>query len=232
MWYTAYISRSGGTVYAIASKAVVLWTCGFESHLRHTMHPSLQKMNKGKLAYVIGLAIGDGNLSNPNGRATRLRISCDSRYPHLIDNIIDALREIFPNNKVNTITRPSNCIDVSVYSNKLESLLGWKANLGPKFKQSVSVPTWILKENYLIKHCLRGLFETDGSIYNDRGYIMVNFVTTIPALAKNVMDMINKINFTANYYEINRKPPYKTRYNIRISKNAELFIKTIQINKS
>jgi hypothetical protein len=28
-------------------------------------------------AYVIGLAIGDGNLSNPSGRAVRLRITCD-----------------------------------------------------------------------------------------------------------------------------------------------------------
>jgi hypothetical protein len=35
-------------------------------------------------AYVLGLAIGDGNLSNPNGRAVRLRITCDTKYPILI----------------------------------------------------------------------------------------------------------------------------------------------------
>jgi hypothetical protein len=34
--------------------------------------------------YVIGLAIGDGNLSNPNGRAVRLRIACDTKFPALI----------------------------------------------------------------------------------------------------------------------------------------------------
>jgi hypothetical protein len=39
-------------------------------------------------AYVIGLAIGDGNLSNPNGRAIRLRISCDTNYPHLLEKNI------------------------------------------------------------------------------------------------------------------------------------------------
>ncbi len=38
-------------------------------------------------AYVIGLAIGDGNLSNPNGRAVRLRITCDTKYPRLVGNI-------------------------------------------------------------------------------------------------------------------------------------------------
>ena len=36
-------------------------------------------------AYVIGLAIGDGGLSNPNGRAVRLRITCDIKYPLLIE---------------------------------------------------------------------------------------------------------------------------------------------------
>jgi hypothetical protein len=39
-------------------------------------------------AYVIGLAIGDGNLSNPSGRAVRLRSGrvpcgpCDARTSH------------------------------------------------------------------------------------------------------------------------------------------------------
>ena len=38
-------------------------------------------------AYVVGVAIGDGNLSNPNGRAVRLRITCDKKYPALIARI-------------------------------------------------------------------------------------------------------------------------------------------------
>ena len=40
-------------------------------------------------AYVIGLAIGDGDLSNPNGRAVRLRITCGSQYPALIAKVND-----------------------------------------------------------------------------------------------------------------------------------------------
>jgi hypothetical protein len=47
-------------------------------------------------AYVIGLAIGDGNLSNPNGRAVRLRITCDTKYPALIDKISTALKQLLP----------------------------------------------------------------------------------------------------------------------------------------
>lgn len=49
--------------------------CGFDSHHAHNMN----KEDKRNLAYVIGIAFGDGNLSNPNGRAVRLRVSCDKK---------------------------------------------------------------------------------------------------------------------------------------------------------
>ena len=60
--------------------------CGFDSHYPHPKmtHKNLVKNN---LAYIIGIALGDGNLSNPNKRAVRLRITCDTGYPGLIENI-------------------------------------------------------------------------------------------------------------------------------------------------
>ena len=56
--------------------------------------------DKNLQAYIIGLAIGDGNLSNPNGRAVRLRITCDNKYPGLIDRIARSLQKLLPKNKV------------------------------------------------------------------------------------------------------------------------------------
>lgn len=75
-------------------------------------------------AYVIGLAIGDGNLSNPNGRAVRLRITCDTRYPALIDRIFSSLKQLLPDNRVSLVRGKGNFVNISVYSNHLESLLG------------------------------------------------------------------------------------------------------------
>ena len=70
-------------------------------------------------AYVIGLAIGDGNLTNPNGRAVRLRITCDTKYPALISRISRALTELLPKNKVSIVRGNGNYVNVSVYSNHL-----------------------------------------------------------------------------------------------------------------
>lgn len=79
-------------------------------------------------AYIVSIALGDGNLSCPNGRATRLRITCDLRYPVLMSEIEEKLQELFPANKVSRIHRKDNCTDISVYSNQLNELLPWKVN--------------------------------------------------------------------------------------------------------
>lgn len=192
----------------------------------------IKKLNSDKnlQAYIIGLAIGDGNLSNPSGRATRLRISCDLKYPNLIKRIVKSLKLLLPENKVSTVKAKGKCLDISCYSNHLENLLGWKAKKGSKINQSVSIPSWIKQdEGYSVK-CLKGLIETDGSIYNDRGYKMVNFVTYIPTLADDVISIIKLLGFKPNMQTL--KISNNIKHTIRISKNTEKFIKTILIDKS
>lgn len=183
-------------------------------------------------SYIIGVAIGDGNLSNPNGRAVRLRITCDKKYPLLITKIVDSLQSLFPQNKVSIVDRKENCVDVSVYSNHLEKLLGWQADKGSKFAQKVSVPEWVKQRQSYKISCLKGLTETDGSIYLDRGYKTVLFSTIIPELAGDVFKMMESLGFNPNIYKtkrINRKQ--KTIYYVRLSKDVSRFIDLIHLEK-
>src|SRR5262245_62050550 len=146
-------------------------------------------------AYVIGVAIGDGNLSNPNGRAVRLRITCDKKYLALIARVRSALQELFPENKVSLVPSRGNYVNLSVYSNHLEGLRGWNASGGSKQHQRVQVPKWICEDRLLSIHCLRGLIETDGAIYLDCGYPMVIFSSVIPELAQQVDAMMRNLGF-------------------------------------
>ena len=173
--------------------------------------------------------MGDGNLSNPNGRAVRLRVACDLKYPKIIERIKLAISELLPNNKISIVKCRSRCCNISCYSNKWENLLGWKAKDGSKYKQKISIPNWIKTHKTYSIACIRGLFETDGSIYKDRGYKMVNFVTIIPSLAADVMQMLKKLEFTPKIYKINT--PTVPRYNIRISKNVNLFLEKTNFKK-
>ena len=181
-------------------------------------------------AYIIGIALGDGNLSNPNKRAVRLRISCDTHYPLLIKYIIKSLKLLLPRNKIGIVGRKSTCVDISIYSNSLPKLLGWKWNAGPKDKQNVRVPAWIKTKPKYTKECLRGLFQTDGCIYKDRGYAMVSFVNTSSNLAYDAFKMMNGLDYHPHMQEFKQKNG-KIKYTVRLSKNTLKFIEEINLWK-
>lgn len=185
---------------------------------------------KKNLAYVIGLALGDGNLSNPNGRAVRLRITCDTKYKNLIKDFCSSIQKLLPENKVSIVKRAKTFCDISCYSNKWENWLGWRVGKGSKYEQKISVPEWIKQNKKFSIECLRGLMQTDGCVYIDRGYKMIGFVTIVPTLANDVISMIIKLGFKVNIYKIKTKT--KARYNIRISKDAEKFIRTLELRKN
>lgn len=189
----------------------------------------MKEIDRKMLAYVTGLALGDGNLSNPNGRATRLRITCDVRYKNLLNRIMESIQILLPHNKVSIVQRPRNCVDVSCYSNRWEGWLGWKAGKGSKLKQKVSIPNWIQRNRKFTLSCLRGLIETDGSVYRDRKYKTVNFVTMNPQLAKNVMTSIAKLRFQPHLYKVRQGTNIK--YTVRLSKNTEQFIRLLCLSK-
>jgi hypothetical protein len=180
-------------------------------------------------AYVIGVALGDGNLSNPNGRAVRLRITCDTKYPALIAKIRSALEQLLPENRVSVVGSRGNYVNLSVYSNHLEQLLGWKALGGSKKYQAVHVPQWICEDRPASVRCLEGLIETDGSVYMDRGYQMVVFSTVIPALAQQVDFMIQNLGFRPHSYTVPQapgKPSYK--HQVRLSRDVPAFLELVQ----
>lgn len=141
-----------------------------------------------------------------------------------------AIQTLLPKNKVSIVKRAKTYCDISCYSNKWESWLGWMAKGGPKYNQNVSIPGWIKRNKSYSIFCLRGLLETDGSIYIDRGYKMVNFVTVIPNLANDVIKIIKKLGFGANIYKITSTP--RTRYTIRLSRNSDYFLKIINFIKN
>ncbi len=198
-----------------------------------TMPRSSKPLNGDKflLAYVIGLALGDGTLSN-HIRTVRLRITCDIRYPRLIKKIRRSVQALLPNNKVSIVRRPENCVDISCYSNHWEGILGWRAGRGSKIDQKVSVPSWIKDSDQSKVHCLRGLIETDGSIYVDRGYPMVMFTSVIPQLARDVHVMMLSLDFASRFYEIERTEyPHRPVYHVRLSKKVPDFLALVRPEK-
>lgn len=190
------------------------------------------KHHSSTLAYIVGVALGDGNLSCPNKRAIRLRITCDLVYPLLIEEIVAALQKIFPNNKVSICKmKKGTYIDISVYSNTLKDLMPWEFGKGSKFAQQAHVPQWILKHKSYLKNCLKGLLQTDGSIYYDRNYIMVNFTNLTKPLVDDVYNMITTLGYRPRLYSSKQKNG-NIKHVVRLSRNVQSFLNEIKLRKN
>jgi DNA-binding transcriptional regulator WhiA len=183
------------------------------------------------LAYIIGVALGDGNLSRPNKRVTRLRITCDSRYTKIADEIIASLKVLFPKNKVSVVPSPKlSYFNISVYTNYLDECLPWKVGQGSKFMQAAHVPTWIFTNKIFIRACLKGLLQTDGSVYQDRGYTMVNFSNNIPVLAENVQVMMRCLGYHPRL-SVTEQRSGRPKYTVRLAKNVKSFLHELALRK-
>jgi hypothetical protein len=118
-----------------------------------------------------------------------------------------------------------NYVNVSVYSNRLEELLGWTASGGSKHRQGVEVPQWVREDSFLCVPCLRGLIETDGAVYSDRGYPMVIFSTIIPKLAEQVAVMMRGLGFRPHLYKTRQCPERASfKYQVRLSLDVPAFL--------
>lgn len=184
------------------------------------------------LAYIVGVALGDGNLSCPNSRATRLRVSCDNKYPLIAEEIIEALRFLFPKNKVSRVKPRNGCFDISVYSNKLNDWMPWVVGQGPKKLQKARIPSWILSNTEYSRNCLRGLIQTDGCMYTDRGYQMINFTNNSKHLAEDTHALLLQLGYRPTMMVVPNAG--FTKYTTRVARKIEVerLVKDIGLYKA
>jgi len=85
---------------------------------------------------------------------------------------------------------------IRLYSKEVVNSLK-KAGLrsGDKTENQVSVPPWIFEQEEFVVPCLRGLVDTDGSIYERKsGDIVVNFKNKSKPLLKDFKQLCSILN--------------------------------------
>lgn len=121
-----------------------------------------------EFAEMIGILIGDGGISPFQVRVS-LNLISDSKYAEYVSRLIENLFNI---RSVFSIAKSKLCIDVVVSSKSLvEFLIKSGLPLGNKVEQNIDMPEWIKKDRALRLACLRGIFDTDGSVYFDKHYV-------------------------------------------------------------
>ena len=139
------------------------------------------------LAELIGILLGDGHLHKKGEKSylgSALSISLNREdEPKYVDYVRQLLIRLF-NEKPKMHARiDSKYIDLKIYKDQIIDFMIMKGIMtGDKVKHQISVPNWIKKDDSWIKNnqnswelkyrplvigCLRGLVDTDGSIFID-----------------------------------------------------------------
>ncbi|GAB3598771.1 hypothetical protein GCM10027446_29820 [Angustibacter peucedani] len=111
-------------------------------------------------AHLLGLYLGDGCISALRKGVFSLRISCDARYPGVVDECAASMAAVLAN-RVSRTAKPG-CVDVTSYSKHWPCLFP-QHGPGRKHQRPIVLEAW--QSEVVQRHpgpFLRGLFHSDG----------------------------------------------------------------------
>ncbi|HLC50482.1 MAG TPA: LAGLIDADG family homing endonuclease [Candidatus Nanoarchaeia archaeon] len=167
---------------------------------------NINRPDKSKeLAELVGILLGDGNIySYSRGKKVGVysaRIAGDYKKDkeYHLDYVVPLCSKLFNTNM--RIRHHSNnerfvCLDSKELVNFLVDI-GLKS--GDKIKNQVGIPLWIFENKEFLKACLRGLIDTDGSVYRmskkDFKLIRMDFTNHNQALLNDAREAFIVLGF-------------------------------------
>src|SRR5690349_21233945 len=92
-------------------------------------------------AELLGFYLGDGHICRA-GRTERLRVSCDARYPHIVDRVCALLRAQLAGNCVGCVDADDGgTVVVSAYCSHLSCLFP-QHGAGKKHERRIALEAW------------------------------------------------------------------------------------------
>ena len=115
-------------------------------------------------AYLLGMYLGDGCLSEQRRGVWRLRITLDAAYPGIIAECASAIESVLPGKRGGLYARrDARAIDVSSYWKHWPCLFP-QHGPGPKHRRPIELTDWQGRiVGAYVKQFLRGLIHSDGT---------------------------------------------------------------------
>jgi len=183
-------------------------------------YPPLQK-NK-ELSELIGLVLGDGNLYK-HKRTERLTISFNTKYPNIIKRGRYLIEKIFQKKSTGCQIETTNCARIWLYEKNNSKRLGIPC--GAKKNHQLRIPKWIWESEKLLRACLIGLFNAEGSYSVNKPTYTYNlqFSNTNKSLLKNVHRALKMLKYNPNLR--------KNTVRLRRKEEARKFLKEIRFQE-
>lgn len=193
------------------------------------------------LAEFIGIILGDGNIlaykKGKKVRSYKVTIAGDSRYDYeyLKKYVANLSKNLFHMEPKFYKSKSANCIYLILYGLRLiEFFTKMGLKPGNKIKNKITIPKWIWTKNKYLKACIRGLIDTDGSVYellpHWPGLFQISFTNKNFKLLNDVRRALLSLGYSVS--EISNKNKKNSSPRIYITKKEEInkFYKEIGFN--
>lgn len=172
--------------------------CGQPVHDRGQLGPAY--------VHLLGLYLGDGNISTYPRGVHRLRVFLDRKYPQIVEECRQSIQRTLPENRVQTQLTSYNCYSVSAYSKSWPCLFP-QHGPGMKHTRPIFLAKWQqeLAETWPDK-LLKGLIQSDGCRFVNTGrggwrhprYVFSNVSTDITSIFCSACDCLG-LRWTAAF---------------------------------
>ncbi len=123
--------------------------------IAHPLAPSTQ------LAELCGILLGDGGITRNQIKVT-LHLTDDAAYAKIVKTMMRDIFQVAPTEYLRKNVRIICISGVAV----VEELIKIGIHPGNKVKMQVNIPKWIRESPTYLRACIRGLVDTDGSVYS------------------------------------------------------------------
>ncbi|MBW2993125.1 hypothetical protein KY317_00960 [Candidatus Woesearchaeota archaeon] len=155
-----------------------------------------------ELAEETGIHIGDGYMNiypaiNHNVYTYCGHASDDLEYSYYVENLIKKLYDINPSRRT---LKNQHTLNLRYFR---KELIKFKMKLGLPLgpKNNIKIPEWILNNKEFIKVCVRGIFDTDGSLMFQKKYKKLHYYPHIKFSSKS-KSLINQLSEIFNTFKI------------------------------
>ncbi len=163
------------------------------------------------LAEFYGTMLGDGCMEK-FPRTDKITISFNRKEQDHLEHVFKIISQLFGKKPKIRTRKNSQCDDLYFYQKNLSGRL--KFPYGNKLNNDLVIPKWIKNKNLYLKHCLKGLFETDGDWFIDKKYNtnVIKFTNHSTTLLEDLYSALIDLGYH----------PQLRKYDTRLARRAEV----------
>lgn len=159
-----------------------------------------------ELAEFVGILLGDGHIS-----ATQVMVTLGLKDVY-VSHVARLIKKVFGVTSKVTVSKSGH---KTVYFGSTAAVR-WLRQMGlvsHKVREQVCIPAWIAKDKRFMQAALRGLFDTDGSVYKLRYGMQISFCNHSRPLIEGVRNFLITLGFS---------PSKISGYNLYLTKRVDI----------